>query len=116
MELQARPAGFTLRHTLKANNRAITRLAWAPDGNQLASASYDQTVRIWDTVAGKELRQLYGYSGSVFTVVITADGRYAISASKNALKVWDMAGENRSRTLRGHADYIYAVAATPDGR
>ena len=95
MRVQACPAGFTLRHTLKANNRAITRLAWAPDGKLLASASYDQTVRLWNAETGAEVRELYGYSGSVFTVVITADGRLAISASKNALKVWPVSGENR---------------------
>ena len=88
------PNGFTLRHTMKANNRAITRVAWSPNGRLLASASYDQTVRIWDTETGKQEKELYGYSGSVFTVCITPDGRYAVSASKSALKVWDMSGSN----------------------
>lgn len=110
------PTGFTLRHTLKANNRAITRIAWSPDGRMLASASYDQKVRIWDAETGQQIEELYGYSGSVFTVCITPDGRFAISASKSALKVWDITHQSRVRTLRGHDDYVYAVAVTPDGR
>ena len=85
MDFETIPQGFTLRHTLKANNRAITRVAWAPDGKSLASASYDQTVRLWDVEKGGQIQELYGYSGSVFTVAITPDGRFAVSASKSGL-------------------------------
>ncbi|MCZ7670264.1 MAG: hypothetical protein M5U34_25405 [Chloroflexi bacterium] len=67
MKKETCPPGFKLRHILKASNRAITRVAWSPDGRLLASASYDQTVRLWDAETGKEIREILGYSGSVFT-------------------------------------------------
>jgi WD40 repeat protein len=75
MKKELCPDGFRLKHILKASNRAITRLAWSPNGRLLASASYDQTVRLWNTETGREIREILGYSGSVFTVTLIARRR-----------------------------------------
>ena len=41
-------------------------MAFSPDGQRLASASIDQTVRIWDSATGKELSALKGHAGPVY--------------------------------------------------
>ena len=41
-------------------------MAFSPDGQRLASASYDQTVKIWDSATGKELFALKGHAGEVY--------------------------------------------------
>ena len=38
-------------------------VAFSPDGQRLASASSDQTVKIWDSATGKELFALKGHAG-----------------------------------------------------
>jgi WD40 repeat protein len=40
-------------------------VALSPDGRTAVSASYDNTLRLWDVGTGKELRQLKGHSGDV---------------------------------------------------
>jgi eukaryotic-like serine/threonine-protein kinase len=39
----------TLLVTLGGHSRSVNSVAWTPDGAQLVSASYDGTVRVWDS-------------------------------------------------------------------
>jgi WD40 repeat protein len=56
-----------------------------------------------------------GHAGRVRDVVITPDGRRAISASDDrTVKVWDLDRGAEARTLIGHSDWVRAVAVTPD--
>jgi hypothetical protein len=58
-----------------------------------------------------ELRTFIGHSNAVLDVALSADGRLAISASKDkTLKVWDIVTGREIRTLRGHGDSVHSVA------
>ena len=71
-------------------------MAVTPDGKRAASASKDNTLKVWDLDRGIELRTLEGHSDSVWGVAVTADGKRAVSASRDkTLKVWDL--DTRSR-------------------
>jgi WD40 repeat protein len=50
-------------YTLKGHSRSISAVAFSPNSKQLASASYDSTVMLWNTVTGALLRTLEGHSG-----------------------------------------------------
>lgn len=41
---------------LKGHKNAVLELHWMPDGDQIISASPDQTVRAWDVGTGKQVR------------------------------------------------------------
>jgi WD40 repeat protein len=47
--------------------KTINSLSFSPDGTLLASASYDNTIRIWDVSAGKELVSLDANQAAVVT-------------------------------------------------
>jgi WD40 repeat protein len=62
------------------------------------------------------VRTLEGHTSAVYGVVVTADDRFAVSASGDkTLKVWDLATGQALRTLEGHTDAVHGVAVTADG-
>jgi hypothetical protein len=66
---------------------------------------------------GPLIRTLQGHTGSVNSVAVTSDGRYAISGpSGSTLEVWDLETGEETHTLKGHTDRVRSVAVTSDGR
>src|SRR5271165_6531873 len=63
------------------------------------------------------IRPLEGHTDWVSAVVVTPDGRRAVSASGDrTLRLWDLESGQTFRRLEGHTDSVWAVAVTPEGR
>lgn len=109
--------GFKLLHTLRGHDVPIGRIAWSPDGQLLASSSYDHTIRLWDLQTGTLYRELTGHRRSVKSVAWTPDGqRLASGSDDTTVRIWDVATGELQQTLPGHYDGVRAVAWSPDGQ
>ena len=65
-------------------------MAFSPDGRQLASASEDKTIRLWDALTGQEILTLKGHTGEVRSVAFSPDGkRLASGGEGGTVRVWD---------------------------
>ncbi|MER3559507.1 MAG: serine/threonine protein kinase, partial [Armatimonadota bacterium] len=67
------PSGATLTQWT-AHNEEILALAFSPDGQQLATASFDGTVKLWQMPAGTLVRTFGGHTGTANAVAFSPDG------------------------------------------
>lgn len=91
--------------TLLGHEAPIYALSWSPDGDRLASASVDGTVRIWNPETAEELwAGTHGPPGhGVRTVHWSPLGdRVATGAADGTVKIWDASTGDELATLAGN--------------
>ncbi len=80
-------------------------MAWNGDGSRLASASYDNTVIIWDTESWQPLTTLSEHTDLSWSVAWNGDGSRLASAScDDTVIIWDTVSWQPVTTLSEHTD------------
>ena len=75
--------------TLEGHIRFVNSVAWSRNATRLASASWDNTVKIWDPATGQCVLTLEGYSDLVNLVAWSYDAtRLASALGDNIVKIW----------------------------
>jgi WD40 repeat protein/serine/threonine protein kinase len=104
--------------TLKLPTPAyVWDVCYRPDGQQVALATGDRRVHVWDAHTGQRLRSLQGHTDQVTGVAYRPDGQRLVSVSfDGTAKIWDPDREQRALTITAHPESAYAVAFSPDGK
>ena len=103
--------------TLKGHRGPVWCANFSENGTHLASASEDQTVKVWDVTNGQETLTLNGHTRRVLSVVYSADGKRLASASADqAVKVWDSTTGRETLALKGHSGAVMSVMFSSDGK
>ncbi|VDB86424.1 unnamed protein product [Peniophora sp. CBMAI 1063] len=103
---------------LTGHDRPILSVAFSPDGQRIASGSYDDMVRIWDGRTGETVGKPFGHDDDVNSVAFSPDGKHVVSGSDDCtVRVWDVEnGQVVGKPFEGHTDWVRSVAFSPDGQ
>ncbi len=102
-------------------------VVFTPDGQRIVTASFDNTLRLWDAKTGKSLRTMEGHTRIVLAV---AGSQIASGSDDNTIKLWETKPKETkgkpatkktnlpafTASLSGHGSQILGVAFSPDGK
>ncbi|MEG4404124.1 nSTAND1 domain-containing NTPase [Microcoleus sp. MON2_D5] len=104
-------------NTLGGHANSVNAVSFSPNGKLLATGSFDNTVKLWDTSTGKEIKTLTGHTNSVNAVSFSPNGKLLATGSRdNTVKLWDTTTGKQIKTLTGHTDRVWAVSFSPNGK
>ena len=100
----------TVKATLVGHKGQVLALAFSPNGEFLATTSYEENAtRLWNTT-GQLIAAVEG-----ILPVFSPDGHVLMTSSKKIVKLWDAATGNPKLTLIGHEGLITSASFSPDG-
>lgn len=111
----------TLARTFIGHTENVNQVAFTPDSAQLASASDDNTVKLWDVATGEESRSFFGHTSYVCCVAVSPDGQVLASGDiSGQVKFWDIkSGQEGTHLIDLNAAAhkgVDSIAYSPDGR
>ncbi|MCH5312188.1 MAG: TIR domain-containing protein [Prevotella sp.] len=108
---------FEVKMLLKGHGfGGISSAFYNKDGHYIVSASWDKTIRIWDTYTG-ECLHIIEEPDEVNYAIFSKNEHYIISASENNLiRIWDTNSWQCLHVLKGHKSSVNSICVSPDDK
>lgn len=111
------PAVAETPTTLSGHTNVVSSVGFTPDGSQLVSGSWDETIGVWNVAAGNSADFLAGHTDWIEAVAITPDGEHIVSASQRSVRTWKLQSLSLESVFTAPAAFsISSMALSPDGR
>ncbi|WP_411098593.1 trypsin-like peptidase domain-containing protein [Streptomyces sp. x-45] len=95
----------------------VSDLAFNPNGDVLATASWDGELRLWNVQDRSLTATLAGHTDAAQSVAFTPDGRTLASSGRDSTaRLWDVRTHRRLATLSGHTGTVWSAVVSPDGQ
>jgi WD40 repeat protein len=98
------------------HGNAVTAIELSPNGKQLASASNDMMIKLWDPYSGKETKRLSGHTGPITAMTFSPDGVDLVTASADdTIRFWNTISGEEVAKLSRYGRAINTIAFSPNG-
>jgi len=109
---------------LKGHEGWVHSVAFSPDGQTLATAGADRTVRLWEVRTGEAMGVLEGHRQRVRSLAFSPNGKSLASGSgafqdetfAGDVRLWDARTRELKQTWLLTSNDVNALAFSPDGK
>ena len=99
----------------QGHSEPVTGVAFRGSSLQLASASRDKTVQLWNVTTGQVIRT-FPHPDQVWAVAFRPDGQVMATAGMDkVIRLWDPVSGASLGELRGHGRSVRCLCWSPDG-
>lgn len=95
---------------------AVTSIAYSPNGNTIATSSYDRTVKLWSIQNREVVATFFGHNDIVYSVVYSPKGDMIATGSRDGtVKLWLTHNQRLIATFEVEEKAVSSVAFSPNG-
>jgi WD40 repeat protein len=106
--------------TLEGHTKTVTAVSWDPQGKLIASASYDESIKLWNPATGENVATFVHTNGPhlcwIESISWEPNSRTLAAASHDGgIWLWDVATKSHTKTIAAHSAPVDYVAWSPNG-
>jgi RNA polymerase sigma factor (sigma-70 family) len=105
------------KFSLRGHRGGVEMAAISPDDKELATASWDGTIKIWDADSGIEQARLGDGKTQAYSVAHSPDGKFIAGGLGNGkVHVWKTKTHELVWAFDAHLGSVWGLAFTPDSK